>query len=62
MIIPGISNSTLVEATYPLSFEDFVSQQFAPIAKYAYEQAVTRNRKALNGFQGAGTGGVIKGL
>lgn len=47
MVISGISNTTLVEATYPLSFEDFVSQQFAPIAKYAYEQAVTRNRNIV---------------
>lgn len=47
MLIPENSNTTLDEATFPLSFEDFMSQQIAPLAKYAYEQSVTRNRNIL---------------
>ena len=47
MVIPENSNITLDEARFPLSFEDFISQQITPLAKYAYEQAVTRNRNIL---------------
>ena len=47
MIIPENTNNTLDKAIFPLSFEDFMSQQIAPIAKYAYEQAVTRKGNIL---------------
>lgn len=47
MIITENTNNTLEEAAFPLSFENFMSQQIAPIAKYAYEQAVTRNRNII---------------
>lgn len=47
MLIPEMSNTTLAEAAFSLSFEDFVSQQITYLAKCAYEQAVTRNRNIL---------------
>ena len=47
VLISENSNITLDKTTFPLRFEDFVSQQITPIAKYAYEQAVTRNRNIL---------------
>ncbi|MBW4638577.1 MAG: hypothetical protein KME05_10130 [Gloeocapsa sp. UFS-A4-WI-NPMV-4B04] len=47
MVIPENSNTTLDEARFPLSFEDFISKQITPLAKYAYEQTVTRNRNIL---------------
>lgn len=47
MTILERSNPTLVEAPFPLSFEDFVSQQIDYIAKCAYEQSVTRNQNIV---------------
>lgn len=47
VVVPEIRNITLLEATFPLSFQDFVSEQMAYLAKYAYEQAITRKRNLL---------------
>lgn len=47
VVVPEIRNTTLPEATFPLSFQNFVSEQMAYLAKYAYEQAITRKRNLI---------------
>lgn len=47
VVVPEIRNTTLPETTFPLSFQNFVSEQMAYLAKYAYEQAITRKRNLI---------------
>lgn len=47
VVVQEIRNTTLPETTFPLSFQNFVSEQMAYLAKYAYEQAITRKRNLI---------------
>lgn len=38
VVVPEIRNTTVPETTFPLSFQNFVSEQMAYLAKYAYNK------------------------
>lgn len=46
-VVPSKYDATPPETTIFLSFQDFVSEHIAYLAKYAYEQEITRRRHML---------------